>query len=89
MFGEASLFISIASLILSVVALLRRGRAGVLGPHGLAGQQGGLGPRGVPGPQATPQLGVEHAVCGQCGKTVARYSLTPSGITCANCSPAI
>ena len=89
MFTDASFIIAIASLILSVVALVRRGRVGVPGPQGLAGHQGPAGPQGAPGTQAAPQLGSKHAICRSCGNTVARYSLTPSGIACANCSPAI
>ncbi len=84
MTNEISLIVSLASFLLSVFALLRRGR---IGATGLQGPQGDRGIQGVPGPQARPVLGADSNICESCGKQVARFSQTPAGLLCANCHP--
>jgi hypothetical protein len=83
-----TLIISVVSLALSGYAVFRSPLIGPQGPAGKDGKDGAVGvagPRGFPGPPASGSS--EHTVCGQCGKTVARFSLTANGPVCANCCP--
>lgn len=90
MLDTVAIWISTASFLVSVGALLRRGRTGVPGP---AGKDGKNGVSALPGltvssrlsvPAVQPALDPTHRACEVCHRVVARYN--ELGV-CVNCSP--